>query len=118
MPDKITIELNQLRFFAYHGFYEEEKKIGAEFEVNLSVSFSQNKIAGLNETVNYEKLYFLIKEEMKRPRSLLETLSMEIARAIHHSFPQIKKIEISISKLQVPIAGFTGHVAVKYSSEH
>ena len=119
MERAITIELKQLRFFAYHGLYEEEKKIGAEFEVNLAVSFSpSDKITALDETVNYEKLYQLLKEEMQKPRDLLETLAMEIAQAIHLAFSQIKKIGISITKLHVPIVSFIGNVEVNFFKEY
>ena len=119
MDNHLTISLNKLRFFAYHGLYAEEKKVGATFEINLSVSFSANdKITDLDETVNYEKLYALLKNEMQKPRELLETLAMEITQAIHLSFPSLKKIEITITKLQVPLVGFTGNVSVKYSKEY
>ena len=119
MNNNLTISLNKLHFFAYHGLYAEEKKIGAEFEVSLSVSFQpEDKVTALDETVNYQKLYSLVKTEMKKPKELLETLVMEVAQAIHLSFPLIKKIEISITKLEVPISGFTGNVAAKYYKEY
>ena len=119
MNNNLTISLNKLHFFAYHGLYAEEKKIGAEFEVNLSVSFQpEEKVTALDETVNYQKLYSLLKAEMKKPRELLETLVMEIVQAIHLSFSTIKKVEISITKLRVPVVGFTGNVTVKYSKEY
>jgi len=35
----ITLHLEKLQFFAYHGLYEEEKKLGNEFELNISASF-------------------------------------------------------------------------------
>ena len=112
----ITIELKQLRFLAYHGLYAEERKTGNEFEINLSVSFqpSSGTITGIADTVNYSSLYSLLKTEMQKPRHLLETLVMEVAEVIHVSFPQIKKIEISITKLHVPIAKFTGTAGVRY----
>jgi dihydroneopterin aldolase len=119
MNNHLTISLNKLHFFAYHGLYSEEKKVGAEFEVSLSVAFQANdKITSLDETVNYEKLYALLKNEMQKPRELLETLVIEITQAIHLSFPAIKKIDISITKLQVPIVGFTGNVSVISSKEY
>ena len=118
MKETITIKLNRLHFFAHHGLYPEEKKVGAEFEVNLFVSFyPSDKITALDETINYEKLYRLLKEEMQKPRELLETFVMEVTQVIHLSFPSVKKIEISISKLQAPIAGFIGNVTVEYSKE-
>lgn len=114
----LTISLNHLHFFAYHGLYAEEKKIGTEFEVSLIVSFpAGNTISDLDNTVNYEKLFHLLKDEMQKPRELLETLVMEVTQSVHQSFPSIKKIEISITKLHPPIRGFTGNVSVKYLKE-
>jgi len=116
MPGGITIELKNLLFFAYHGLYAEEKKTGNQFEVILTVDFipGTDIITDMTSTVNYEQLYALLKAEMQKPRDLLETLIMEVAEHIHLSFPQITKVEISITKLQPPIVGFTGTVGVKY----
>lgn len=120
MSGLITIELKQLRFLAYHGLYAEERKTGNEFEINLSVSYqpSSGTITGISDTVNYSELYTLLKAEMGKPRHLLETLVMELAEIIHGSFPLIKKIEISITKLHVPTAKFTGTAGVKYQKEY
>ncbi len=119
MENNLTISLNKLHFFAYHGLYAEERKTGAEFEVNLSVTLQpEDTITALDETVNYEKLYALLKAEMKNPRDLLETLVFEIAQSIHSSFPLIKKVDISIMKLQVPITGFTGNVEMRFHKEY
>lgn len=120
MNDLLTIELKQLRFFAYHGVYAEERKTGNEFEVNLSVSYEPGNavIDDLRETVNYVTLYELLKTEMQNPRDLLETFLMEVATHIHTSFSQIKSIEITITKLHPPIVQFTGTVGVKYAAEY
>lgn len=119
MNNQLTISLNKLLFFAYHGLYAEEKKIGAEYEINLLVSFEPpDNITSLEETVNYQKIYSLLKTEMKRPRELLETFVMEVTQAIHLSFPVIKKIEITITKSEVPVSEFTGNVSAKYCKEY
>jgi len=116
----LTIELKKLRFLAYHGLYPEERKTGNEFEINLSVSYqpSSGTITGISDTVNYSELYELLKSEMQKPRHLLETLVMEVAEIIHLSFPRIKKIEISITKLHVPIVKFTGTAGVRFMKEY
>ncbi|HEV7780135.1 MAG TPA: dihydroneopterin aldolase [Chitinophagaceae bacterium] len=120
MNDLITIELKQLRFFAFHGLYEEEKRTGNEFEVNLSVGYTPaaGTITGLQETVNYASMYALLKTEMQKPRELLETFVMEMTELMHASFPIIKRVSIEITKLQPPIARFNGTVGVRYSKEY
>jgi 7,8-dihydroneopterin aldolase/epimerase/oxygenase len=120
MSGLITIELKQLRFLAYHGLYAEERKTGNEFEIDISVAYqpASGTITGISDTVNYSGLYALLKTEMQKPRHLLETFVMEVAEVIHLSFPQIKKIEISITKLHVPIAKFTGTAGVRYEKDY
>ena len=119
MDSLITIELKHLRFLAYHGLYAEETKTGNEFEINLVVSYqpSSGTITGIADTVNYAELYALMKTEMQKPRHLLETLVMEVTEIIHAAFPQVKKLEISITKLHVPIAKFTGTAGVRYKKD-
>ncbi|MEO5945630.1 MAG: dihydroneopterin aldolase [Chitinophagaceae bacterium] len=119
MAALLSIYLNQVRFFAYHGLFEEEQKTGNEFEVNLAVSYDPGSelIDELSETVNYASLFSILQEEMQKPRELLETFVMEVAELLHKTYPSIKKIEISLSKLNPPIAKFTGRVGVKYSKE-
>lgn len=119
MSGLITIELKSLRFFAFHGLYQEEKIIGNEFEVNLTVAHVSKKatIADLDDTINYAGLYSMLQTEMQKPRELLETFAMELAEGIHVAFPLVKKIDIAITKLHPPIPRFTGTVTVSYSRE-
>ncbi|MBN8675767.1 MAG: dihydroneopterin aldolase [Chitinophagales bacterium] len=119
MAAVMTIQLNQLRFFAKHGLYAEEMKTGNEFEINLSVDHipGEEIITDLSATVNYVKLYELVKARMQQPTALLETVAMEITEAIFTAFPTVKKTELSITKLHPPITGFTGSVGVKYCKE-
>lgn len=116
----MTIELKGLHFFAYHGLYAEERKTGNEFEIDLSVTYqaSEKIISHLNETVNYSQLYNLLKSEMQNSRGLLETFVMEVAEAIHLAFPFVKKVALTITKLQPPIVSFKGTVGVKYLKEY
>jgi 7,8-dihydroneopterin aldolase/epimerase/oxygenase len=120
MEGMITVELKQLRFFAHHGLYAEEKKTGNEFEVNLSVFYlpNQGTVTDISETINYALLYELVKNEMARPTGLLETVTMNIAAKIRTTFPLTKRISISITKLHPPILNFTGSVCVCFDKEY
>ncbi len=115
----MSVEVKGLRFFAYHGLYAEEKKAGNDFEIELIVSFEpvSGTITGISDTVNYASLYRIIQSEMKKPRQLLETLAMELTNLIHETYPMIKRIEIAVYKLQVPVAKFTGKAGIRYIIE-
>jgi len=115
----IKIELHNLRFFAHHGMYEEEKKVANEFEVDLEVSFqAPETITSINESINYIKLYELVKKFMLQEQQLLETIAMNITNAIHEQFPQVKKISLTITKKYPPVINFSGNVAVSYVKEY
>ena len=117
MAGHFTIELSRLRFFAGHGMYEEEMKVGNEFEVDLAVSSEPiiPVIHHIQETVNYAVLFEMVRAQMNRPRRLLETLAMEIVEEVHTKFPQTREINITITKLFPPIHNFEGKVCVKYN---
>jgi dihydroneopterin aldolase len=114
-----TIELKDLWFFSFHGLYEEERKVGGEFIVDMKVKYStgQNKIASIDETINYAALYEIVKEEMNQPRHLLETIAQSIAEKSHQAFPVIKEIEIRIEKRNPPIVNFSGTVGVSFCKQ-
>ena len=115
----VTISLNYLRFWAFHGVYEEEKKVGNDYEVNVDVSFyTKQKITHLDQTADYSRIHAIITAEMQRPRLLLETFLMDLAEAIHREFPTLKTIDASIRKLHPPIPGIVGNVAVRYLKEY
>src|SRR5688572_29690458 len=111
----ITIFLNKMIFYAHHGIHDEETVTGTQFELNITVSFPENgNITSINDTVNYVTVYNIIKENMKSPSRLLETVIMKTAEDIYRSDPRIKTINISISKINPPINNFTGNVGVNY----
>ncbi|MFT4094422.1 MAG: dihydroneopterin aldolase [Niabella sp.] len=116
----ITLHLEKLKFFAYHGIYEEEKKLGNEFELNISVSFLSTKpvVEHIDETINYADVYALVKTEMLQPRELLETFLSQLAKKIKEAYPAIVKLKMSLYKLQMPITGFEGRIGIEIEKEY
>ena len=114
-----TIQLHALRFFAEHGMYEEERAVGNEFEVNISleVKAPKEKIRSLEDTINYTEVYRITKEIFSKRKPLLETLAMDIAERIQAQFDGIESVLITIRKLNPPITNFSGSVAITYSKE-
>ena len=112
----MTIELKGLRFFSEHGMYAEERKVGNQFEVDLSVAYKAPKqvISSIENTINYVEVYRIMEEEFASHRQLLETCAMQICDKLHEHFPEIKSIAISIKKINPPITNFTGSVGVSF----
>ena len=117
MPSHFTIDLKNLRFFGEHGMYQEEMKVGNEFELDISLACRSPKktISSINQTINYVEVYRIVQEEFGQRRLLLETLAMQIADRIYQQFPEIQQLSITIRKMNPPITNFSGSVGISYN---
>jgi 7,8-dihydroneopterin aldolase/epimerase/oxygenase len=109
-----TITLEKLRFFAYHGLYAQEQKLGNWFEVNLRVDYSVD-VDGqlkLEETVNYVDLFQLLAQRMQQSSSLLEHICSDLVSRIRHAYPQVMAVDVHIAKWQAPVAQLQGRLGV------
>jgi len=103
-----VISLEGAEFFAYHGFYEEERKIGNRYGVDIHVSADISAAATtdkLSKTVNYEDLYAILRQEMQTPSHLLEHIAHRIIEKTYSKYPHIDWVEVSISKFNPPLGG-------------
>ena len=102
------IELDTMRFWAHHGCLESERNDGNLFlvdfrgELDLRVAAESDR---LEDTVNYGKIYGLVKTEMDIPSDLLEHVAGRIIRSIAGKFPQFTGFSIRISKRRPPVGG-------------
>jgi 7,8-dihydroneopterin aldolase/epimerase/oxygenase len=102
------IALEGLEFFAYHGAYLEEQKIGNRYSVDINISTDFTTAAEtdrLKETVNYEDVYNSIKDVMHQKHRLLEHIGHSIIAKIRAQYPYIQQVEVSVSKFNPPIGG-------------
>ena len=108
-----TISLEGMEFFAYHGCYKEEQVIGTKFIVDLYVSLDTTIAEDsdhLKDTLSYVHLYHAVKTEMEQKSHLLEHVAKRIMDSLKSGFPQIREIELKISKVNPPIGGKVSHV--------
>ncbi len=110
-----TINLHNLTFHSYHGVYEEERILGNDFEVNVSVTFQADEpVSSLHDTINYVSIYNIVKKRMALPLPLLETLAQEMTAEIYNFDNRIKTISVSVEKKNPPISNMEGSVSVHY----
>ncbi|NME68364.1 dihydroneopterin aldolase [Flammeovirga aprica] len=106
---KHTIALEGLEFFAYHGFFEEEQKIGNKYGVDLFVDTNFDDAAqtdNLEGTINYMDLYEIVKEVMNVSSKLLEHLGQKIVDEIYKKWPKSAlQVRVKIKKFNPPIGG-------------
>lgn len=109
-----TVHLHELMMHAYHGVYEQEHKTGNNYEVNLDVTYEEKNshFESIHETIDYEKLFAIVKKRMQAPAALLEKVCEGIIRNIKHEYPSVREVSMSIFKLQPPIENLQGKVGV------
>jgi 7,8-dihydroneopterin aldolase/epimerase/oxygenase len=104
---KQKVALEGIRFYAYHGFYPEEQKIGNEFFIDLETEMTveENLSDELSKTVNYERLFEIVSKEMQTPRKLLETVAHYILKEVIREFDFLDAATIRIKKQNLPVKG-------------
>lgn len=110
-----TILLEDVVFYAYHGFYKEEQTIGTSFIINaeLTVDVDIAKVSDkLDNTLDYQKVYTVIKKEMEIPSKLLEHVVNRIITALFAQHQLITKIKIKLTKVNPPLGGNVKKVSV------
>ena len=100
------IILREVRFHAFHGVMPQERKVGADFLVSLRVGYPLDRAMQSDEvadTLDYAKLYEVVRREMEIPSKLLEHVAGRIAKAIAETFPQVTSIDLSLTKQNPPM---------------
>jgi len=116
---KIVIE--EMEFYAFHGHYQEEQIVGNRFLVDLEMEADLSAAAdsdNLDDAVNYQQAYQIIKNEMRRTKSnLLENIGKRILDALFTEMKSIKKATIRVRKLNPPMGGPIKSVGIKMSQK-
>ena len=103
--------LENMIFYSFHGHYPEEQVIGGKYTVDLIFETNTDKAErtdDLADTIDYSKIYQIIKDEMEKPANIMEHLARRILNAIKEKTEHIDKITIKLSKNNPPVKGEMG----------
>ena len=109
------IEIEGMKFYAYHGHFEAEQVVGNYFEVNIRIQTSCSKAAvsdRLEDALNYQTVYEIIQKVMQVKSALLENVAQRILDHLYKNFPEIQGIRVKVSKLNPPMGGEIEKVSV------
>ena len=113
------IQIEGMEFYAYHGHFKEEQIVGNYFILDLTVKTDLQPAAlsdQIEDAVNYQELYNLVKEQMEIKSALLENIADRIITAIYNNFEsQIKFVELKVSKINPPLNGKIKNVSIVMS---
>lgn len=113
---KITIGINRLKLYAYHGVFPEERENGNWFEINCSLIYPAREAVlsdKIEATLDYSEAINVIKQEMANSSDLLEHAAGRIMNALLASFPLISGGSVEVCKLNPPGCGDIGSASVK-----
>lgn len=113
-----VIEIEGMHFYAFHGHFETERIVGNDFIVDLKIKTDcsgASETDELNDALNYQVVYDLVKQEMAITSKLLEHVAKRILDALFAQFPQLKKAKVKVSKMNPPMGGEIEKVSVTLS---
>ncbi len=111
-----VIAIEGMRFYAYHGVYEEERRVGADYVVDV---FVQTDIGAavqsdaIEQTINYETIYRICRLEMEQPRHLIESVVASIISRMKQQFSGMMALKVCVRKLNPPLGGQVASVRVE-----
>lgn len=116
MTRNLIISLDNVHLHGYHGVDEQERIVGAEYELNVSVALPVTEGCATDEigdTLSYADIYDVVRDEFSRSSRLIEHVATRVGNALLEAFGQIESVEIKVVKLSPPIPGFSGSASVR-----
>ena len=116
---KVTIEIDRMRLYAFHGVMEQERRVGNFYEVSVSLTYPVPEYEApstshgddallpvsdeLGNTVNYAEIAAIITREMAVPSNLIEHVAARIRQSVLTRYPSITAGYVKIAKLTPPL---------------
>ena len=120
----LTIQVEGINVYGTHGVYEQEKKKGQEFRIDLQIELRENilnfenyKSESFNNSVNYENLVNeVINVSDNNSFDLIETFAYEILNSLK-KYNNISKATVTIHKPNSPLKELVEDISVTASEE-
>lgn len=104
---RAIVEVDGLRVRARHGVMPQERLVGNEFEVSLSLEYPPAlkaiKSDNVEDTLNYARAVEIVSRVMAEPSDLIEHVAGRIYEAIMKEFPEVASGRIVVSKPAPPV---------------
>jgi dihydroneopterin aldolase len=114
MSDQIV--LTGIHGFGYHGLFEQERKDGQDFFVDLTLLVdlkAASQSDAIEDTVNYAEITDLVVEEITtNPVNLIEKLAARIAESVLNQHIKVISVTVTVHKPQAPVAAQLKDIAV------
>jgi dihydroneopterin aldolase len=110
------VSIDDIRIFAFHGLYPEERILGNWYTLDVLVeSESQPNFSDdIANTIDYSQIYAICRQVMAKPVDLLETVAETIAQQIRAELREKVAVLVQISKENPPMGVSSGRSTVVY----
>lgn len=112
--DKII--LNQMSFYAYHGAFPEENKLGQRFIVDLELRLDLQRAGQTDQlqySVDYGQVFQVVQTVVEKEQfQLIEALAEKIADVLLTKF-SVPEVLVRVTKPDPPIPGHYESVGVE-----
>lgn len=107
MERKDCIKITNLKIFAYHGVFEEEKRQGQDFYIDATLYLdlhTPGKSDCLEDSLNYGDVCHYIKDVFtKNSYDLIEAACENLTQSLLLQFRQLQAVEVELKKPHAPI---------------
>ncbi len=111
-----TITLKSLKISGNHGYYDDERENGNDFEVDVSASGEFKKSIekdDLSQSFNYELAEQVVVEVIKGPsEKLIEKLCFEIGEKLFAKAENVNEMSVTVRKLNPPLKTPTAYAEI------
>jgi len=110
-----VLRLNNMAFYAYHGLFPEEEKLGQRFEVDVEIfgDFRGYSAAEKEDAINYPDVYAIVEEVVTRERfGLVEALADRIATVLQTQLG-LERLIVRVRKPHPPVSGHFDGIEVE-----
>ena len=100
------VSLDGLRFHAFHGVLPQERTVGNDYVVDVRAGYDVSSACltdDVGDTLNYARMFDIVKAEMAEPSKLLERVAWRIGEKLMAEFPAIKSLTIRLTKQNPPM---------------
>lgn len=100
------VEVRSLNLHAKHGCHAEERRTGGPFSIDVCVygDFAHAVASDdIQDAVDYVGLMDLATSVMSVPKNLIETVAVDLAKAVLDRFTTVQKVDITIRKMKPPV---------------
>lgn len=102
------IELEGMEFYAFHGCYEQEQRVGNRFKVDVYFDYDSSKAQlsdNIYDAVSYLDVYEIVAQQMAIKSHILEHVGRRIVDQISERFKEVENLTVKVTKLAPPLGG-------------